>query len=59
MVDSAGAGEVWPKKPGSRKVAGDTLWDVRNPLHPAPANSRVARASLLACLPVNNCTQPY
>src|SRR5437773_9526878 len=40
-VDTAGvAGEACPKKPGRRKVAGDTLCVVLMPLHPAPDNTK-------------------
>jgi hypothetical protein len=45
QVSSAGAGGVWPKKPGSRKDAGDTLEDVLNPLQPVPINITAASAS--------------
>ena len=43
--DSTGAGGVWPKKPGSRNVAGDTLWVVLMPLHPVPIRTIAATDS--------------
>ena len=35
----SGAGRCCPKKPGSRKVAGETLCVVLIPLHPVPSQA--------------------
>jgi len=43
--DATGAGGVWPKKPGSRNVAGDTLCVVLIPLHPVPMRTMAAKDS--------------
>lgn len=51
----AGFGGNWPKKPGSRKLAGDTPCDVLNPLHPALTNVSATRASNQAGFQTN-CT---
>lgn len=43
--NASGTGGVWPKKPGSRKVAGDTPWVALMPLHPVPIRTMAANDS--------------
>lgn len=44
------AGAVWPKKPGMRKVAGDTPCEVLMPVQPVPSSAKAGITSSKALL---------